>query len=167
MHSNVQLTASWFSSKFSKFIANKQVAAGAYFCQRFCRPTSLLSRSNVSSCCLLPLHVGKPLFTDGSIVPCPTRVRFSLARFVSPLLSCMKQVPFESTGIRLQNMQKLSVYTGNSPRYTLWYADRKIKETSIHHVVEKMSLNEASVSKSVCSGNTKLLFVSRASERQT
>ena len=38
----------------------------------------------------------------------------------------MKQVPFESAGIRLQNMQKLSVYTVQGLRYMLWYADQKI-----------------------------------------
>ena len=95
-------------------------------CQRFYRPVSLLSISNVSSFRLLPLCVGKPLFTNGSIVPRARGVRFSLARFVSPPLSYMKQVPFESAGIRLQNMHKLSVYTVQGLRYMLWYADQKI-----------------------------------------
>ena len=36
--------------------------------------------------------------------------------FAAPL-SCMKQVPFESTGIGLQYVQKLSVYSNNSLRY--------------------------------------------------
>ena len=53
-------------------------------CQRFFRPVSLLSISNVSSFILLPLCVGKPLFMNGSIVPHVQGVRFSLARFVSP-----------------------------------------------------------------------------------
>ena len=96
-------------------------------CQRFYRPVSLLSISNVSSFRLLPLCVGKPLFTNGSIVPHARGVRFSLARFVSPPLSYMKQVPFESAGIRLQNMQKLSVYTVQGLRYMLWYADQKFR----------------------------------------
>ena len=95
-------------------------------CQRFFRPVGLLLISNVSSFRLLPLHVGKPLFTNGSIVLRARGVRFSLARFVSPPLSYMKQVSFESAGIGLQNMQKLSVYTVQGLRYTLWYADQKI-----------------------------------------
>ena len=53
-------------------------------CQRFFRPVGLLSISNVSSFRLLPLRVGKPLFTNGSIVLRGRGVRFSLARFVSP-----------------------------------------------------------------------------------
>ena len=53
--------------------------------------------------------VGKPLFTNSSIIPCVTGVQFSLERFVSPPLSYMKQIPFESAGIRLQNMLKLAV----------------------------------------------------------
>ena len=72
------------------------------------RPVSLLSISNGSSFRLLLLRVGKPLFTNGSIVPHARGVRFSLARFVSLPLTYMKQVPFESAGIRLLNMQKLS-----------------------------------------------------------
>ena len=95
-------------------------------CQRFFRPVSLLSISNVSSFRLLPLRVRKPLFTNGSIVPRAQWVRFSLARFVSPPLSYLKQVPFKSAGIGLQNMQKLSVYTVQGLRYMLWYADQKI-----------------------------------------
>ena len=95
-------------------------------CQRFFRPVSLLSISNVSSFRLLPLRVRKPLFTNGSIVPRAQGVRFSLARFVSPPLSYLKQVPFKSAGIGLQNMQKLSVYTVQGLRYMLWYADQKI-----------------------------------------
>ena len=42
-------------------------------------------------------------------------------------LSYMKQIPFESTGIRLQHMQKLSENTGQDLRYTLWYADQKLR----------------------------------------
>ena len=53
-------------------------------CQRFYRPVSLLSISNVSSFRLLPLHVGKPLFKNGSIAPRAQGVQFSLARFASP-----------------------------------------------------------------------------------
>ena len=53
-------------------------------CQWFYRPMTLLSRSNVSSCSLLPLRAGKPLFTDGSIVPRVRGVRFFVARFCSP-----------------------------------------------------------------------------------
>ena len=40
---------------------------------------------------------GSLCFTDGSIVPHARGVRFSLAQFLSPPLSCMKQVLFEST----------------------------------------------------------------------
>ena len=65
---------------------------------------SLMLRSNVSSCRFLPLRVGKPLFTDASIVSRLRGVRFFGARFCSPPLSYMKQVPFESTGIGLQYM---------------------------------------------------------------
>ena len=111
------------SGKFSKSLANEQEAVGAYFASGFYRPMSLLSTSNVSSCSFLPLRVGKPLFTDPSIVPRSREVRFLVARFCSPPLSFMKQEPFESTGIGLQYMQKLSVYTNNSQRYTRWNAD--------------------------------------------
>ena len=45
---------------------------------------SPLSSSNISSSSFLPLRVGKLLFTDGSIVPCVTGVRFLVARFCSP-----------------------------------------------------------------------------------
>ena len=41
-------------------------------------------------------------------------MHFSLARFVSPPLSYM---PFDTAGIRLQNMQKLSVYTAQGLRH--------------------------------------------------
>ena len=99
--------------------------------QRFFRPVGLLSISNVSSFRLLPLRVGKPLFTNGSIVLRARGVRFSLARFVSPPLSYMKQVPFESAGIRLQNMQKLSMYTVQGLRYMLWYADQKFRNPAL------------------------------------
>ena len=95
-------------------------------CQRSFRPVCLPSISNVSSFRLLLLCVGKPLFTNGSIVPCARAVPFSLARFVLPPLSYMKQVPFESAGTRLQNMQKLSLYTAQGLRYMLWHADQKI-----------------------------------------
>ena len=84
---------------------------------------SVISRSNVSSCRFLPLRVGKPLFTDASIVSPSRGVRFFGARFCSPPPSCMKQVPFDSTGIGLQYMQKLSVYTNKSQRYARWNAD--------------------------------------------
>ena len=67
--------------------------------------------------------VGKPLFTDASIIPRLRGVQFFGARFCSPPLSCMKQVPFESSGIGLQYMQKLSVYTNNSHRYAGWNVD--------------------------------------------
>ena len=43
-----------------------------------------MSRSNVSSCRFLPLRVGKPLFTDASIVSRSRGVRFFGARFCSP-----------------------------------------------------------------------------------
>ena len=43
-----------------------------------------MSRSNVSSCRFLPLRVGKPLFTDASIVSHLRGVRFFGARFCSP-----------------------------------------------------------------------------------
>ena len=75
---------------------------------------------------LLPLCVEKPLFMNSSIVPHVQGVWFSLVRFLLHPLGYMKQVPFESTGIRLPNKQKLSVYTRQGVRYTLWYADRKI-----------------------------------------
>ena len=45
---------------------------------------SLLSRSNVSSCSLLPLRVGKPLYTNSLIAPRARGVRFFVARFCSP-----------------------------------------------------------------------------------
>ena len=90
------------------------------------RPVSLPSTSNISSFRLLPLCVGKPLFTNGSIVPCARGVQFSLVRFVSSPLSYIKQVPFKSDGIRLHNMQKLSVYMAQGLRYVLRYADQKI-----------------------------------------
>ena len=80
-------------------------------CQRFYTPMGLRSRSNVSNCNFLPLHIRKPLFTDASIVPRWRGVHFLVHIFCSPpTLSCMKQVPFENTGIGLQYMQKLSVY---------------------------------------------------------
>ena len=60
--------------------------------QQFFRPVNVLSISNVSSFRFLPLRVGKLLFTNSSIIPRMQGVRFSLARFVSPL-GYMKQVP--------------------------------------------------------------------------
>ena len=129
--------------------------------QRFFRPVSLLSISNVSSFRLLPLRVRKPLFTNGSIVPRVQGVRFNLAHFVSPPLSYMKQVPFESAGIRLQNMQKLSVYTVQGLRYMLWYADQN-SETPHSPRGEKMSTNEASVRKSTCNGTQNLCTLAKS-----
>ena len=132
-NSNVQLMASWLPVSFQVSCQQTCSCRRIRF-QRFYRPISLLFRSNVSSCSLLPLRVGRPLFTDGSIVPRATGVHFLLARFVSPPLSWMKQVPFESTGIRLQNTQKLSVYTGYLPRYTLWYVDKKLRLTHAYAI---------------------------------
>ena len=90
-------------------------------CQQVPIPFSLLPISNVSGFRPLPLRVGKPLFlyTDGSIIPCGRRVRF-----VSSPLSYMKEAPIESTGIRLQHMQKLRKNTGRGLRYMLWYVCR-------------------------------------------
>ena len=69
------------------------------------------TRSSSSSACkgLAPRLVGKPLFTNSSIMPHATGVQFSLGHFVLPPLSYMKQVPFESAGIRPQSMLKLAV----------------------------------------------------------
>ena len=52
-------------------------------------------------------------------------------------LRCIKQVPFESTGIGLQYMQKLSVYTNNSQRCAHWNVDWKIakRKDPLRHVV--------------------------------
>ena len=96
------------SGKFLESLANKRETVCTYLAR------------------LLLLCVGKPLFTNGLIVPCVRGMRFRLACFVSPPLSYMKQVPFKSAGIRLQNMQKLSVYTAQGLRYILWYANQKI-----------------------------------------
>ena len=68
-------------------------------CQWFYRP---LPRSNVSHCNFLPLHVGKPLFMDGSIIPRATGVQFFRACFclLCPLtLNCMKPVAFIEWGL--------------------------------------------------------------------
>ena len=62
------------SGEFSKSSANKQK-------HWYYRLMSPLSRS---SCGLLQLHVEKPLFTDGSIVPCARGVQFLRACFGSP-----------------------------------------------------------------------------------
>ena len=51
---------------------------------------------------------------------------------------CFSLVPFESTGIRLQNMRKLSVYTKQGLR-------SNIQKPCICHVVRKISTNEARI----------------------
>ena len=70
-------------SEFSKFlfkVSCQQTRSCRHLLrQQFYRPMSLLSISNVSSFSLLPLRVGKLLFTDGSIVPRATGVRFLVA----------------------------------------------------------------------------------------
>ena len=53
-------------------------------------------------------------------------VRFFLVHFCSPPLSCTKPVPFESTGIGLQNVRKLDGIRRQTPRYTRWYAVQKL-----------------------------------------
>ena len=124
-NSNVQLTVPRLPVNFQSLLpTNKKLYAPIL--PAFFRPVCLLLISNVSSFKLLLLRVGKPLFTNGLIVPCVRGMRFRLACFVSPPLSYMKQVPFESAGIRLQNMQKLSVYTAQGLTYILWYANQKI-----------------------------------------
>ena len=72
------------SGEFCKVSCQQTRSCRQLLCQRFYRPMTLLSRSNVSRCSFLPLHVGKPLFTDASIVPCSRGVRFFDARFCLP-----------------------------------------------------------------------------------
>ena len=121
------------SGEFSKSLANKQEAVGTYLARVFLDQSVYCRYPTFQALDLLPLRVGKPLFTNGSIVPRARGVRFSLAHFISPPpppplpLSYMKQVPFKSAGIRLQNMQKLSVYTVQGLRYMLRYADQKFR----------------------------------------
>ena len=121
-HSIVQLAVPYLLVSFQRLLPMNEKLYKP-LCQWFYRAMTLLSRSNVSSCSLLPLRVGNPLFTDGLIVSCARGVQFFVARFCLAPLSSMKQVPFESTGIGLQYMQKLSMYTRHGLRYTLWYAD--------------------------------------------
>ena len=78
-HSKIQLTAPCLPVSFQSLLpTNKKLS---YFDSSF---MDLLSRSNISSCSFLPLHVGKLLFTDGSIVPHVRGVHFWRAYFCLP-----------------------------------------------------------------------------------
>ena len=98
-HSSVQLTAPYLPLSFQSLLSTN---CRSLLCQRLYRPMSLVSRFNISSRSFLPLHVRKLLFMDGSIVSRARGVRYLGAHFCLSPLSCMKQVPFESTGIGLQ-----------------------------------------------------------------
>ena len=160
MYKNCLINSTLSSGKLPESLTDKCAVCTYFASSFFFRPVSLLLISNISSFRLLTLHVGKPLFTDSSIIPLckwgavslvprllseklrqlviflkkvwyQTRVWFSLGCFFPhpPSLSCMKQVPFKSTGIRLHHMQ--CVHRTGCERHTV-VASRKMLVQSKH-----------------------------------
>ena len=133
-------------SKFPKSLENKWEAACAYFANSL---SVLLSISNISSFRLLLLGIGKPLFTDGSIIPHARGVQFSLAHFISlPSLSC------NETGTIRKHWNQAKKYmcaeTGSEIHAVV--CGLKVQKPCIFHVVRKISTNKASVHRSTCTG---------------
>ena len=74
--------------------------------QRFFRPISELGIHHVSSCNYLPLGPGQALSARGSIASRKKGRVLFFVRFVSPLLSSTKPIPFCRSGMGLHNMWK-------------------------------------------------------------
>ena len=144
-------------------------------CQRVFRPVSLLSISNVSSFRLLPLRVGKPLFTNGSIVPRARGVRFSLARFVSPPPPPPPPPPPElhETGTIRKRWNQATKYAetkrvhGTGSKIYAVVCGPKIQKPRIRHVVKRcLPTKQASV-KALVTVHRISVLLPRASETKT
>ena len=87
---------------------------------------SLFPKYRVTTCSPFPHCRGKPFCTDELVVPSATGMRFFLVPFCAPPRSGLNLVPFQSSSMGLQNMQKLEMYTRNRLRYRRWYADQQL-----------------------------------------